>query len=114
MLWNSCIFASRIYRNITNTFSRQRQRFAKGIAGNRVGIKFGHNCPSSIIQLAVAEVLEQTSDLQVYEDNMHSIKFGRIGCLFAVENNFSVRLVGNNVNINRTRGRGTHLCAAFF
>ncbi len=31
----------------------------------------GHNCPSSIIQLAVAEVLEQTSDLQVYEDNMH-------------------------------------------
>lgn len=31
----------------------------------------GHNCPSSIIQLAVAEVLGQTSDLQVYEDNMH-------------------------------------------
>ena len=31
----------------------------------------GHNCPSSIIQLAVAEVLEQTSDLQVCEDNMH-------------------------------------------
>lgn len=31
----------------------------------------GHNCPSSIIQLAVAEVLDLTSDLQVYEDNMH-------------------------------------------
>lgn len=29
----------------------------------------GHNCPSSIIQLAVAEVLELTSDLSVYETN---------------------------------------------
>lgn len=31
----------------------------------------GHNCPSSIIQLAVAEVLELTSDLSVYERNMN-------------------------------------------
>lgn len=31
----------------------------------------GHNCPSSIIQLAVAEVLELTSDLSVYETNMN-------------------------------------------
>lgn len=31
----------------------------------------GHNCPSSIIQLAVSELLEYTSDLQVYETNMH-------------------------------------------
>lgn len=31
----------------------------------------GHNCPSSIIQLAVAELLDYTADLQVYEDNMH-------------------------------------------
>ena len=30
----------------------------------------GHNCPPSIIQLAVAEVLELTSDLSVYETNM--------------------------------------------
>ncbi|MFT8361583.1 MAG: pyridoxal phosphate-dependent aminotransferase [Sporolactobacillus sp.] len=29
----------------------------------------GHNCPPSIIQLAVAEVLDQTSDLSVYETN---------------------------------------------
>ena len=29
----------------------------------------GHNCPSSSIQLAVAQVLEETSDLQVYETN---------------------------------------------
>lgn len=31
----------------------------------------GHNCPPSIIQLAVAEVLEQTADLSVYETNMN-------------------------------------------
>lgn len=31
----------------------------------------GHNCPSSIIQLAVAEVLDMTSDLSVYETNMN-------------------------------------------
>ncbi|MCM1567853.1 MAG: pyridoxal phosphate-dependent aminotransferase [Roseburia sp.] len=31
----------------------------------------GHNCPPSIIQLAVADVLEQTADLSVYETNMN-------------------------------------------
>lgn len=31
----------------------------------------GHNCPPSIIQLAVAEVLDLTSDLSVYEANMN-------------------------------------------
>ena len=31
----------------------------------------GHNCPPSIIQLAVAEVLELTADLSVYETNMN-------------------------------------------
>lgn len=31
----------------------------------------GHNCPSSIIQLAVAEVLDLTSDMSVYETNMN-------------------------------------------
>lgn len=30
----------------------------------------GHNCPSSIIQLAVAETVDLTSDLSVYETNM--------------------------------------------
>lgn len=29
----------------------------------------GHNCPASCIQLAVAEVLDRTSDLRVYETN---------------------------------------------
>ena len=31
----------------------------------------GHNCPPSIIQLAVAENLELTADLSVYERNMN-------------------------------------------
>ncbi len=31
----------------------------------------GHNCPPSIIQLAVAEVLDLTADLSVYERNMN-------------------------------------------
>ncbi|MCM1102401.1 MAG: pyridoxal phosphate-dependent aminotransferase [Clostridium sp.] len=30
----------------------------------------GHNCPPSIIQLAVAQVLDRTADLKVYETNM--------------------------------------------
>lgn len=33
----------------------------------------GHNCPPSIIQLAVAEVLDQTADLSVYETNRNLI-----------------------------------------
>ena len=33
----------------------------------------GHNCPPSIIQLAVASVLDQTADLSVYETNMNLI-----------------------------------------
>ena len=33
----------------------------------------GHNCPPSIIQLAVAECLDMTSDLKVYETNMNLI-----------------------------------------
>ena len=31
----------------------------------------GHNCPTAIMQLTIAEVLEYTADLQVYETNMH-------------------------------------------
>ena len=31
----------------------------------------GHNCPASMIQLAVAEVLDLTADLSVYEANMN-------------------------------------------
>jgi aspartate aminotransferase len=33
----------------------------------------GHNCPPSIIQIAVSEVLGLTSDLSVYETNMNII-----------------------------------------
>lgn len=33
----------------------------------------GHNCPPSIIQLAVSKVLDKTSDLSVYETNMNLI-----------------------------------------
>lgn len=33
----------------------------------------GHNCPPSIIQLAVARVLDKTADLSVYETNMNLI-----------------------------------------
>lgn len=33
----------------------------------------GHNCPASIIQLVVAEILDITSDLSVYETNMNLI-----------------------------------------
>ena len=33
----------------------------------------GHNCPPSIIQLAVAEVLDMTAELSVYETNMNLI-----------------------------------------
>lgn len=31
----------------------------------------GHNCPSSTIQLAVSEVIDQTADMSVYETNMN-------------------------------------------
>ncbi|KHD86232.1 aspartate aminotransferase [Heyndrickxia ginsengihumi] len=31
----------------------------------------GHNCPPSIIQLAIAEVIDMTADLSVYETNMN-------------------------------------------
>lgn len=33
----------------------------------------GHNCPPSIIQLAVSRVIDRTSDLSVYETNMNLI-----------------------------------------
>ena len=36
----------------------------------------GHNCPASIMQLAVAEVLDQTSDLSVYETNRNLLYDG--------------------------------------
>ena len=40
----------------------------------------GHNCPPSIIQLAVAKVLDKTADLSVYETNME-ILYGELKAL---------------------------------
>ncbi len=37
----------------------------------QISREIGHNCPPSIIQLAVAKVIDMTSDLSVYERNMN-------------------------------------------
>ena len=39
--------------------------------GGQISRGIGHNCPPSIIQLAVAQVLDKTADLSVYETNMN-------------------------------------------
>ena len=44
----------------------------------------GHNCPPSIIQLAVSKVIDDTSDLSVYETNMNLIYNKLIGLGFTV------------------------------
>ena len=44
----------------------------------------GHNCPPSIIQLAVSKVLDQTSDLSVYETNMNLLYDALTGIGFDV------------------------------
>ena len=43
----------------------------------------GHNCPPSIIQLAVSEVLDQTSDMSVYETNMNLLYHERTSLGFS-------------------------------
>lgn len=45
----------------------------------------GHNCPSSTIQMAVAEVIDQTSDLSVYETNMNLLYDMLVDLGFSVE-----------------------------
>lgn len=40
----------------------------------------GHNCPASVIQLAVAQVLEQTADISVYETN-RDLLYGELTAL---------------------------------
>ena len=37
----------------------------------QVSRETGHNCPGSSVQLAVAKVVDETSDLSVYEKNMN-------------------------------------------
>ena len=44
----------------------------------------GHNCPASIIQLAVAECLDTTSDLGVYERNMELLYAELVRLCFTV------------------------------
>ena len=83
-----CPYAARFYDNTITCYS-----FSKSLSlpGERMGYVavnpacqdaalivemcgqisrgIGHNCPPSIIQLAVAQVLDQTADLSVYETN---------------------------------------------
>ncbi len=85
---NPCI--SRIYDNTLMCYSFSK---SLSIPGERIGYVavcpnckdaalitdmctqisrgIGHNCPSSLIQLAVAELLDETSELSVYETNMN-------------------------------------------
>lgn len=44
----------------------------------------GHNCPASTAQLAVAEVVDQTSDMSVYETNMNLLYDKLTGLGFTV------------------------------
>jgi aspartate aminotransferase len=84
------IYVSKVYDNTISCYSYSK---SLSIPGERIGYiavnpscsdaetivnmcgqisrGIGHNCPSSIIQLAVAEVLYETSDLSVYETNMN-------------------------------------------
>lgn len=86
----ACPYVSKYYRNTLSCYS-----FSKSLSlpGERIGYVavnpdctdaeylvpmmgqisrgIGHNCPSSTIQLAVAEVLDMTSDMSVYETNMN-------------------------------------------
>lgn len=45
----------------------------------------GHNCPSSSMQLAVARVLDDTSDLSIYETNMNIIYDALVDLGFTVQ-----------------------------
>ncbi len=84
------IYVSKVYDNTISCYSYSK---SLSIPGERIGYiavnpacsdaetivnmcgqisrGIGHNCPSSIVQLAVAEVLYETSDLSVYETNMN-------------------------------------------
>lgn len=44
----------------------------------------GHNCPPSIIQLAVAEVIDETAELSIYETNMKLLYKELVGLGFEV------------------------------
>lgn len=97
---NDVPYPSKFYDNTLSCYS-----FSKGLSlpGERIGYVavnpravgsdilvpmfgqisrgIGHNCPSSSVQLAVAECLDITSDLSVYETNMNLLydKFVELG-----------------------------------
>lgn len=84
------VYVSKVYDNTISCYSYSK---SLSVPGERIGYVavnpacaeaetivnmcgqisrgIGHNCPSSLIQLAVAEVLYETSDLSVYETNMN-------------------------------------------
>lgn len=84
------VYVSKLYANTISCYSYSK---SLSIPGERIGYiavnpacqdaelivnmcgqisrGIGHNCPSSIIQLAAAETVDETSDLSVYEKNMN-------------------------------------------
>lgn len=84
------VYASKVYANSISCYSYSK---SLSVPGERIGYVavnpackdaetivnmcgqisrgIGHNCPSSIIQLTVAQMLEETSELSVYETNMN-------------------------------------------
>ncbi|HBA69443.1 MAG TPA: pyridoxal phosphate-dependent aminotransferase [Lachnospiraceae bacterium] len=84
------IYVSKLYENTISCYSYSK---SLSVPGERIGYiavnpacgdaklivnmcgqisrGIGHNCPSSIIQLAAAEAVDDTSDLSVYEKNMN-------------------------------------------
>ena len=61
----------------------------------------GHNCPGSSVQLAVAKVVDETSDLSVYEKNMNLLydALVRLGVALLRE-----RAIGFGLLAQRLRG----------
>lgn len=84
------VYVSKLYENTISCYSYSK---SLSVPGERIGYiavnpacpdaelivnmcgqisrGIGHNCPSSIIQLAAAEAVDETSDLSVYEKNMN-------------------------------------------
>lgn len=84
------VYVSKLYDNTISCYSYSKSLSLPGerigyIAANpackeaetiismcgQISRGIGHNCPTSLIQLAVAETLYETSDLSVYEKNMN-------------------------------------------
>ncbi|MDO4293701.1 MAG: pyridoxal phosphate-dependent aminotransferase [Eubacteriales bacterium] len=96
-------YVSKFYRNTISCYSFSK---ALSIPGERIGYLavnpacpeaaeivnmcgqisrgIGHNCPSSLMQLAVARVLDQTADFSVYEKNRNLLYDCLTDCGFEV------------------------------